>query len=397
MNGTNNDISKRVLSGIIGCWFIWISSLVGMQAQTVKEITLSQEHSFTDHIALANDSRDLDLMVKLVFNESENTLTVSLVSYRDLFVFQDDVPYSQAIKGNRLRPDRLPYVVQSDPQTHFVLDKSLKAMLEKPHKKQLFHRWITYQGLQPQPIEYKMVNEYIEQTFDIQSKNNRVQVTLRDLFVMEPHLKKPIYRLVCQKDVNTVYEIFIQRNPCFQKEEEINELVAKVEAIAAGYHTLTGKFGTDAVSDSEETVKLFQENKQLLLQQFPPLEHKSRCEQIQQQVTAYQNYRDSIQALTCTYMPPEAPGEAAPRHELILLEVSPEQILSMARQIDNCVGRWMLTDDRAEKQDLEEYCIQTIAQLNEMIQEADTISPEQEAAIVIFRRAEKHFEDSCHY
>ena len=108
-------------------------------------------------------------MVKLVFNESENTLTVSLVSYRDLFVFQDDVPFQQAIKGDRLRPDRLPYVVQSDPKAQFVLDKSLKASLEKPHKKLLFHRWITYQGLQPQPIEYKMVNEFIEQTFDIQS------------------------------------------------------------------------------------------------------------------------------------------------------------------------------------------------------------------------------------
>ena len=396
MNGTNNDMSKRFLAGIIGCWFLWIGSLLGTQAQTVKEITLSQEHSFTDHIALANDSRDLDLMVKLVFNESENTLTVSLVSYRDLFVFQDDVPFQQAIKGDRLRPDRLPYVVQSDPKAQFVLDKSLKASLEKPHKKLLFHRWITYQGLQPQPIEYKMVNEFIEQTFDIQSKNNRVQVTLHDLFVMEPHLHKPIYRLVCQKDVNTVYEIYIQRNPCFQKEEEINELVAKVEAIAAGYHTLTGKFGIDAVTDSEETVNLFQENKQLLLQQFPVLENKSRCEQIQEQVTAYQNYRDSIQALTCTYLPPEAP-EAAPRHELILLEVSPEQILSMARQIDNCVGRWMLTDDQAEKQDLENYCIQIISRLNEMIQEADTVSPEQEAAIVIFRRAEKHFEDSCQY
>ena len=204
MNGTNNDMSKRFLAGIIGCWFLWIGSLLGTQAQTVKEITLSQEHSFTDHIALANDSRDLDLMVKLVFNESENTLTVSLVSYRDLFVFQDDVPFQQAIKGDRLRPDRLPYVVQSDPKAQFVLDKSLKASLEKPHKKLLFHRWITYQGLQPQPIEYKMVNEFIEQTFDIQSKNNRVQVTLRDLFVMEPQLHERIYRLVCQRGVNTV-------------------------------------------------------------------------------------------------------------------------------------------------------------------------------------------------
>ena len=64
MNGTNNDMSKRFLAGIIGCWFLWIGSLLGTQAQTVKEITLSQEHSFTDHIALANDSRDLDLMVK---------------------------------------------------------------------------------------------------------------------------------------------------------------------------------------------------------------------------------------------------------------------------------------------------------------------------------------------
>ena len=58
-----------------------------MRAQTVKVISVSNDASFTDHISLAEDSRDMDIMVKFVFDEQHNRLTVSVLSYRSLFVF----------------------------------------------------------------------------------------------------------------------------------------------------------------------------------------------------------------------------------------------------------------------------------------------------------------------
>ena len=64
-----------------------ISFSTMLSAQVVKEIAVSQKESYTDHLSLKKDTRDMDLMVKFVFNEEANTLTVSLISYRCLFVF----------------------------------------------------------------------------------------------------------------------------------------------------------------------------------------------------------------------------------------------------------------------------------------------------------------------
>lgn len=54
----------------------------------------------------------------------------------------------------------------------------------KPKRKHIFRQWIEYEGLQPQPTEYKMVNDYIEQTFDILHEMADVSITLRDILVM---------------------------------------------------------------------------------------------------------------------------------------------------------------------------------------------------------------------
>ena len=50
--------------------------LLGLQAQTVRTIQVAQGASYTDHISLKEDSKDMDLMVKFVFDEGNNTLTV---------------------------------------------------------------------------------------------------------------------------------------------------------------------------------------------------------------------------------------------------------------------------------------------------------------------------------
>jgi len=78
----------------------------GLTAQTVKPITISAADSYTDHITLKNDATDKDLMVKFDFSEADNTVTVTLISYRMLYVFWDDTRYKTAISlsGCILRP-----------------------------------------------------------------------------------------------------------------------------------------------------------------------------------------------------------------------------------------------------------------------------------------------------
>ena len=65
-------------------------------------------------------------------------------------------------------------------------DAFVKALRKsiKPERKHIFSRWIEYEGLQPQPTDYKMVNDYIEQSFDILRQETNVSIMLRDILVM---------------------------------------------------------------------------------------------------------------------------------------------------------------------------------------------------------------------
>ena len=90
------NIKHRMILLLTGCF--WMFSI---QAQTVRAISVAQGKSYTDHISLKPDSKDMDLMVKFVFKEDANTLTVTLISYRSLFVFWDKVHFKPLIKGRR--------------------------------------------------------------------------------------------------------------------------------------------------------------------------------------------------------------------------------------------------------------------------------------------------------
>ena len=187
-----------------------------LKAQTVKQIEVAGNAPYVDHISLIPGTTDMDLLVKISFNEPSNKLTVNLISYRKLFVFQDNVRYSHAVRFRKLRPNRLPYVVESDEKARYKMMKPLRKSI-KPKRKHIFKQWIEYEGLQPQPTEYKMVNDYIEQTFDILHEVADVSITLRDILVMSEQTgrKKIKYNLFFQTDLNRRYNFSIKRDPCF--------------------------------------------------------------------------------------------------------------------------------------------------------------------------------------
>ena len=202
------------LSKIIIYGFLLIGFCQFTGAQTTKQIEVDGNEPYVDQ----EGSTDMDLLVKFMFDEPNNSLTVSLISYRKLFVFQDNTRYSQAVWCFKLRPNKLSYVVESDEQARYKLTKALRKSI-KPRRKHIFKRWIEYEGLQPQPTNYKMVNDYIEQKFDILYKEAPVSITLRDILVMNEQItsKKKKYDLFYQTDLNRKYEITIKRDPCFPR------------------------------------------------------------------------------------------------------------------------------------------------------------------------------------
>ena len=385
----NKNIGKRLVISVL---LFHLFTFLPLSAQTVKNIAVSQEQSYTDHISLEGDVTDKDIMVKFVFDEAANQLTVTLISHRMIFVFREDVRFKPLIKGRRLRPDQLPYVVTYEPKDQYRISKLFKTTVPKPTKKYVFHRWIDYEGLQPAPQEYAMVNDYISQTFDILKKSNSVVVRLRDVMLMNDvskHINKRRFEIPVGRDLYTEYHVDIQRNPCFGLDEDIASAKAALEGVRKSYNSLRKSFGSGTV-DSEESLKTFQDLKSQLTEQYPRKNDQSLCPDIQAALDAYNAYTDSISNMNCKLVASAKsiiPGGGD--------GLSSRMLLAKARQIDAAVSRFLLSNDAVERRDIIFQTETLIKTCNESIQSQGVYTSEQKQAVQIFREAERFFRNNC--
>lgn len=362
--------------------FLLILCCCSLRAQMVKQITLSPEESYTEHIALSNDSKDLDVMVKFMFDEMNNRLSVTLLSYRSLFVFQDNVRYKQVVKWKKLRPDRLPYLVQ-EPLFKIKLPKAFRRQIPKPRKKFTFERWISYDGIQPVPQDYRLVNEYIEQQFDILPQRNELTVSLHHLFVIESKEKKKTrsYFFTYFKDLDLEFHISLQRNPCLGTEVELEQAALSLENVRQSYSAFAKSFAVREVS-SEEKFGQFTAMKEMLTAQFPHREMSSECPEVQRAWNEYNMYVDSIQSVTCTLV----------RSEVVLPGVGADVLLKKARQMDNMVTNWLSSTDKIERRDLQMQCQNLIDEVHLLVDEYGIVSEEEHQAWNVFLQAEGYFQ-----
>ncbi len=375
---------------------------LGASAQTVKDITVTQDNSYTDHISLREDSKDMDLMAKFIFNESNNTLSVYLISYRDLFVFQTDTPYKQAIRGKKLKPDKFPFVVNSEPGSKYTLSKVYYESIPKPQKKHTFKKWVDYYGLMPIPTEYKMVNDFVQQDFTILNDADAVTITLHDVMMMDqeatskPTLKKR-YNVVWGKDLDITYHIYLERNPCLGKEEEIQAATKSLESVAAGYKNLADRFGSGIVDDKESLAN-FKEMKQLLIGQFPIKDVKTNCPYLQSSWEAYNQYVDSITNLRCRIRSTGSGSVSSGRGNVVRTPkegVNAGYLLTQARRIDNAVSKWLVSKDIKERTDLKKQCQNIVNVVKSAVAENGIINESQKNAMAIFNQAVKYYNSIC--
>ncbi len=389
MMKTISRIRLLLVVGVIS-FLLPPSSSLEISAQTVKNITVSQEQPYTDHISLEGDVTDKDIMVKFVFDEAANQLTVSLISHRMIFVFREDVRFKPLIKGRKIRPDMLPYVVTYDPNDQYRISKLFKSTVPKPFKQYVFHRWVDYEGLQPAPQEYRMVNDYISQTFDILKKRNSVVVRLRDVMLMNDvskHLDKRRFEIPFGRDLYKEYLVDIQRNPCFGMDEDIVSAKTALEGVRKSYNSLRRRFGNGVV-DSQESLTAFENLKDQLAEQYPRKEIQSLCPEIQQMLETYNAYTDSISQIKCKYVPSNA-GKIAGDG------LNARMLLTKARQIDAAVSRYLLSTDPIERRDIILQTENTIKTVHETINGQRVYTNDQRQALQVFREAERYFRNNC--
>ena len=378
-------ITHRLILLLAGCFWI-----LGIQAQTVRTITVAQGKSYTDHISLKPDSKDMDLMVKFVFNEDANALTVTLISYRSLFVFWDNVHFKPLIKRRKLRPAKLPYVVAFDPADKYYVTKLVKASIPQPRKQFFFQRWIDYDGLQPVPIEYKMENDFIAQTFDVLNKRTQVSVTLHDVFLIDKTEKKKYnrYDIPFGRDLNQQYQITIERNPCFGMETEVEGAQKALEGITQSYTSLKNKYGTGIVA-SQESKKIFDEMKATVQNQFQPKDVQSPCPEVQTAWDQYNQLVDSIAAMKVVLAgPKDMKGGGISPEDLKIL-------MAKSRQIDHIVSRWLVSVDPIERQDLIKQGQERIKSGIDLINGRTGVTAEQKRVLDTFHAAERYFNRTC--
>ena len=377
---------KKIILMMAGCLMA-----LGLHAQTVRTITVAQGQSYTDHLSLKVDSKDMDMMVKFVFDEDANQLSVSLISYRTIFVFWDRVRLKPLVKGRTIRPDQLPYVVTYDPKDKYKITKLFKSTVPKPRKTFYFQRWMDYDGLQPVPQEYNMVNDYITQTFDILNKRNLVTFSLHDIFLMDKTEKKKynLYEIPFGRDVNIEYQVTIQRNPCLDFGDEIASSQKALEGLTTSFKTLKKNYGGGKAL-SQEALKAFEDLKKNLLEQYPPKTDSTPCPDLTSVWETYNQYVDSVKSIHCVLAQDDNSGG-----ELGIPTDNGKVILMKARQLDRTVSRWLVSKDANERRDLIRTGQGLIDEVNGIIGNRQGSNQAQRQAISMFRAAERYFNNTC--
>jgi hypothetical protein len=262
----------------------------------------------------------------------------------------------------------------------------------KPRKQYVFHRWIDYEGLQPAPQEYAMVNDYISQTFDILKKQNSVVVRLRDIMLMNDiskSLTKRRYEIPFGRDLYTEYQVEIQRNPCFGMEEDITSAKAALDGVRKSYSSLRRRFGGGTV-ESQESLTAFENLKDQLAEQYPHKDVQTPCPDLQEIWDTYNTYTDSIGSIKCRVVPSGSGGGRVASDG-----ISARMLLTKARQIDAAVTRYLLSTDPIERRDIILQTESTIKSCNESINSQGVYTADQRQAVQVFREAERYFRNNC--
>ena len=372
---------KRLILGIV---ITVITS--GLQAQTTKPVVLADQVPFTDNLVISTKAGDVNLIASLVFDESANTIELKILSERKMFVFWEDIAYRKAFKNKRLRTDKLSYAMTGNTADLFHRVAHFDKALPKPHHHYTFHAWNDVQGLRALGASRQIVNDSLVRNFVLVDTAERISVRIRDILFVDEVKQKGIshyYDLTFGADINTEYRISLQRNPCFGLDQQIVSAQNARDAIIRSYEAFKSIYNNGVVS-SEDGEKLFHDLQDALSIQFPVNQDSSACPALQAVNAQYNQYIDSIKALSVTLQLPVE--ERALNVKLILAN---------ARTIDNNVTRWLTTKDHFERNDLAEQCRAIIADTKSMIMHNGARTKEEKDAVAVFKKAEQYFGRTC--
>lgn len=376
---------------IIAIVLLWAGSL---QAQTKKEVTVSDKVPFVDQLSIKEDDKDMQLTFKILFDEDDNTLTVTLTSSKNLFVFWADLQLKQVFSCCRwLQTEKLPYEVSCNTADKFQLSKKYYKTFPCCRRKYNFTKWIEVEGAQPIAHDLKLVNDSIVQVYTLQDKQTKaITILLRHVMVMDETDHKGSshwYNITYGKDFNQKYRVNLQRNPCLGLDDDVASAKGSLDAIRYSLEWFGKKYASGKVAD-KESLNDFEALKQTLVDQFPKSTVVSPCPTVQQAREQYNAVVDSLQLINVTLDTVATASKGAADHAIIA-----NNVLSYARMLDNAVARWLVSKDETERADLIDQCLSIIKDTNLLLDENPPQTSEEKHAVFVFRKAEQYYKNVC--
>lgn len=383
-----------------------------------KNATVGDGSPFQDKLQFPIDDKGLDLNVNLFFDEEENILTLSLSGTRQLMVFRQDVFYGTVFKHpflqpRTLEPKKLPYPVLVKPNMKITLAKNVWKGFNGKRNWHIFNNWLTGVSKEMKLIEPStMTNETPEATlivdsivqrFSVDPKATKVAFTLRNLLVVDkdgmalataqqkrtPSMKE-LYKIVSDNDLNITYLVNIQRNPCFDKDAEIEAAEAKVAEVRNAWTNLHNACPKGIVNSKQEQ-GIFNQHRSFLMSQFPAITDSTACTQLQDAYDRYNLYVDSIAKAPCLYVRALSDLEKNEKGGVVV-GVSAGAILEAAHRIDNIVSQIVVSRDAAQTHDLTLTGRDIINNITKAAHKNGLSNQEQKEAYKVFLKAKKYFQ-----
>jgi hypothetical protein len=360
--------------------------MLEMPVKQNQVVVISNDTPYTEVIPTKEGSKEMDVLLKMSFDEPNNTLTIALTSKYNLFGFKNNSLYKNVIRNKKISLARLPYKVVSEGEMTYRLSKNVRNNIPGCNDKHTFNAWVSSTGLHPKNAEYIMVVDTLSQTFDIVA-DTTITINLADIMMMTRSVsKKNRYDINYYTNLDKQYEVVIDRNPCLAMDAELESTKAMLEDIQANYTTLADKYPSIEELNAE-TLQALEEARVKLVTRYNKVETTHECPTIQTMLENYNSYVDSIAKLS------EVKKEFA--HKRPRLSVPADQLLAVARMVDNNVASYLVSNDVVEKADLVKRNKKLIEDINKKLSKKMTMDKEQTNALSVFKKAERYFNETC--
>lgn len=377
-----------------------------------RTISVAHTRAYTDSLVLTDTAELADLFLTFKFDQEQSMLTVTLQSESMLHVFRRPTKYRKTIgsewgllyyRSRLLKPLRLPYKVESAPKARYHLSKDVKRRLapRKHRRRYEFHKWAEVAGMTPIPQKYNMVNDKIEQSYRIDTSTVSVNFTLHDVMTMANNPRYPKeadgYILDNWKDFSIQYQIAIIRDYCLGMEKDVEAAWKQHEAVSAELAKLlqlcpSGQASTNEVHNTFHTMR------NAALAKFPRKEFETKCPDLKDAWTCYNECVDSIIKLTCTVSDEAMRAEVSKDIVKTLSggkHIDEQSLLLKARQLDELTALWQLKTDRQERLNITQQCDKIIRDAENQTRDRLTSTPEQRKAVDMIQKAIAYYKKTC--